>query len=84
MGTGPNSRGRMWPERWVDCGLCETREQLAAATYARAMKEAEHLGWRRVPEHGWVCPRDMAELQKRVARWDLLPAREQNSRRAHQ
>lgn len=60
------STGKIWPEYWIDCAVCEFMEPLAMTTKTQAVAEAHSRGWRCSIVHKWVC-KDCQEKQAKAA-----------------
>ncbi|MGI8827998.1 MAG: hypothetical protein ACR2JC_20685 [Chloroflexota bacterium] len=53
--THDESKGHIYAEYWMLCGLCGRETALDARKRRVAIEEARERGWVRTREHGWVC-----------------------------
>jgi hypothetical protein len=61
------STGKIWPEYWIDCSVCDFHEPLAVSK--APAREARKRGWGRLGMVGpWVCGR--CQFEARAAHAD--------------
>lgn len=49
-------KGRIFTEYWIQCGVCEYMEALAARTRQAAEEARIERGWVRRYTAGYICP----------------------------